>query len=368
MSSKKFSKKKIQKILRPDMEYVHMGQMKVDESKCKKCEVCFAMENCPFRAWELGSDGIPIMKKIHECFSCSNCMVACPHKAVQMIATYHVDEGYFKTEPHPLPYKTPLEPKDAEGNPTEYTEIEKAVFNRRSVRNLRFDKPVPETLIQRVLEAGRFAPSSGNCQPWKFIVVTNKALIKEIDAAAAKYIEFLYKAYLDDQSVDGLAPMVEAISPGLFDPRIIFGGLGTVVKNNPHITGPVDEWLEKRKQEGQGEKMYPYALVSLLAPVIILIVGDERSIPTIEMNIGICGQNMNLVANSLGLGVCWNGFIARFINLTPLRRKFGIKKNWNILTALCLGYPRFKQKGVVPREYRPVTWFREGKEGPEIQE
>lgn len=365
--SPKLSQKKIQKILRPDLECVHMGQMKVDENKCKKCEVCFAMENCPFRAWELGSDGIPVMKKIHECFSCFNCMVACPNKAVEMVDTYHVDEGYFKTEPHPLPYRPPLAPKDAEGNPTDYTEIEKTVLNRRSVRNFKFDKPVPETLIQRVLEAGRFAPSAGNCQPWQFIVVTNKALIKEMDDAVTKYLDFLYNTYLNDQAVDDLASLIEAISPGLFDPRIVFGGMGTVVKNNPHISGSLNEWLEKMKKE-RGEKRYPYALVSLLAPVIILIVGDERSIPTIEMNIGICGQNMNLVANSLGLGVCWNGFIGRFLNVTGLRKKFGIKKNWNILTALCLGYPKFKQAGMVPREYRPVTWFREGKDGPEIQE
>jgi hypothetical protein len=77
---------------------------------------------------------------------------------------------------------------------------------------------------------------------------------------------------------------------------------------------------------------------------------------------------MNLVANSLGLGVCWNGFCGRLVNQTPLKRKLGIKKPWEVLTALCLGYPRFKQEGMVPREYRPVTWYREGKEDPEIQE
>ena len=65
------------------------------------------------------------------------------------------------------------------GNIFEINAIEKAIFERRSVRNFK-DKPVPEALIQRVLEAGRFAPSAGNCQPWRFIVITDKALIKEI--------------------------------------------------------------------------------------------------------------------------------------------------------------------------------------------
>jgi hypothetical protein len=34
---------------------------------------------------------------------------------------------------------------------------------------------------------------------------------------------------------------------------------------------------------------------------------------------------------------------------------------------MCLGYPKFKQEGIVPREFRPVAWFKEGAEGPEIQ-
>lgn len=42
---------------------------------------------------------------------------------------------------------------------------------RRSIRQYRPD-PVPEELLQQVLEAGRWAPSACNSQPWEFIVVT----------------------------------------------------------------------------------------------------------------------------------------------------------------------------------------------------
>lgn len=41
---------------------------------------------------------------------------------------------------------------------------------RRSVRRYRPD-PVPEELLQQVLEAGRWAPSAVNSQPWEFVVV-----------------------------------------------------------------------------------------------------------------------------------------------------------------------------------------------------
>jgi nitroreductase len=44
------------------------------------------------------------------------------------------------------------------------------VSKRRSIRKYRPD-PVPEELINQVLEAARLAPSGGNAQPWHFIVV-----------------------------------------------------------------------------------------------------------------------------------------------------------------------------------------------------
>ena len=107
----------------------------------------------------------------------------------------------------------------------------------------------------------------------------------------------------------------------------------------------------------------------MAAPCVILILGDARAISGADLNIGIAGQNMNLVANSLGIPACWNGFIAKVLDqIKPLKRKLGIKKPWFPVTSLCLGYPVFKQEGIVPREYRPVTWYREGVDGPEIQE
>lgn len=44
----------------------------------------------------------------------------------------------------------------------------------RAIRRLRSD-PVPEALIRKVCEAGTFAPSGGNRQPWIFVAVTEAA-------------------------------------------------------------------------------------------------------------------------------------------------------------------------------------------------
>ena len=42
----------------------------------------------------------------------------------------------------------------------------------RAIRRLRPD-PVPRALVRKVCEAGTFAPSGGNRQPWRFIAVTD---------------------------------------------------------------------------------------------------------------------------------------------------------------------------------------------------
>ena len=44
----------------------------------------------------------------------------------------------------------------------------------RAIRRLRPD-PVPRALIRKVCEAGTFAPSGGNRQPWTFVAVTDPA-------------------------------------------------------------------------------------------------------------------------------------------------------------------------------------------------
>jgi nitroreductase len=54
-----------------------------------------------------------------------------------------------------------------------------AITSRRNVRA--FDgRPVPAADLDRILEAGRRSPSSQNWQPWDFIVVTDRAQLREL--------------------------------------------------------------------------------------------------------------------------------------------------------------------------------------------
>ncbi|MBC7264804.1 MAG: nitroreductase family protein [Chloroflexi bacterium] len=50
---------------------------------------------------------------------------------------------------------------------------------RRSIRRYRPD-PVPEEMLEQILEAGRWAPSAGNRQPWAFIVVRDEAVRRQV--------------------------------------------------------------------------------------------------------------------------------------------------------------------------------------------
>jgi nitroreductase len=46
------------------------------------------------------------------------------------------------------------------------------------------DRPVPDDVVRRIVEAGRLAPSASNRQPWHFVVVTDREKLDAIAAAS----------------------------------------------------------------------------------------------------------------------------------------------------------------------------------------
>src|SRR5437870_12857045 len=55
------------------------------------------------------------------------------------------------------------------------------VRTTRSMRRLKPD-PVPDALIRKVLEAGVCAPSGGNMQRWRFLVIRDAAIKRTVGA------------------------------------------------------------------------------------------------------------------------------------------------------------------------------------------
>jgi len=63
---------------------------------------------------------------------------------------------------------------------------------RRSVRVF-LEKPVAKSVLEDIVDAARLAPTARNVQPWEFIVVTGKGLLKDI-AAITDHGKFIANA------------------------------------------------------------------------------------------------------------------------------------------------------------------------------
>jgi nitroreductase len=62
-------------------------------------------------------------------------------------------------------------------------EFYELIKKRKSVRKYKSD-PIPDDVLNRILEAGRIAPSAKNIQPWRFIVIKDPELKKKIGKAS----------------------------------------------------------------------------------------------------------------------------------------------------------------------------------------
>jgi len=61
-------------------------------------------------------------------------------------------------------------------------EVFKVISERRSIRKYRRE-PIPDDSLERIMEAGRLAPSAANRQPWYFIVVKDEKVKNELVGA-----------------------------------------------------------------------------------------------------------------------------------------------------------------------------------------
>jgi len=64
-------------------------------------------------------------------------------------------------------------------------EVLKAIRTRRTIRRFKSDL-IKEEDLQTILDAGRWAPSFSNLQPWRFIVIKNAGIKGALDEAAKK--------------------------------------------------------------------------------------------------------------------------------------------------------------------------------------
>ena len=71
-------------------------------------------------------------------------------------------------------------------------ELMREMLNRRSIRDFSSEK-IPEMVIKNVLKTAMTAPSGANKQPWKFVVVKDEHIKKQIRIAAEKEEKKFYE-------------------------------------------------------------------------------------------------------------------------------------------------------------------------------
>lgn len=218
---------------------------------------------------------------------------------------------------------------------TAWTPVEEVILNRRSIRAFK-SKPLPDFMIRRILEAGRFAPSAGNAQPWKFAVINSPEIIAAMERDAVKMAKILMW-FLDY---------------GRSKFRRIFLKPWTklIIRFQVNQLHPVPFGLLREIAKG-------HTLVFHGAPTFILLYEDRRGVSKPATDIGVCGQNMVLAAHSMGAGACWIGLVKLLMYYPYWRKFFKIAFPYKLENLIAVGWPKVKSDGQVPREVQLVEWY-----------
>ncbi len=74
-------------------------------------------------------------------------------------------------------------------------EFYEAVKRRRSVRRFQKDSKVEDDVVRRMVEAACMAPSAGNSQPWRFIIVRDRVLLRRLAEVNTQFSRLAWKKF-----------------------------------------------------------------------------------------------------------------------------------------------------------------------------
>ena len=176
----------------------------------------------------------------------------------------------------------------------------------RAIRRLRPD-PVPRALIRKVCEAGTFAPSGGNRQPWVFIAVD--------DVDKRRWVADRYRPIFERY----IRPAIEQAERENFPDRL---------RRNMNASLHLTEHLHE-------------------APVLLFIAGWKRRGEEQLQAIYPCAQNVVLGCRAVGLGASFTTMHRAFGE--ECDQMLGLPENIPSAVMLPIGWPLGKH-GVPPRE------------------
>ena len=173
---------------------------------------------------------------------------------------------------------TPSQKSTEVQNVTSENQVIETIMSRRSIRKYK-QQPVEQEKLQQILDCGINAPNGQNKQSWEIRVVNTAEYISELDS------------------------LNRSLAKGMDASKIRHASYG--------------------------------------APVMIFIANDP-SYDFSQVDCGLLGANMILTAQSLGLGSCCLGGIARTMKLPEaesLLKRLELPENYNLLYAISFGYP-----------------------------
>lgn len=157
------------------------------------------------------------------------------------------------------------------------------ILSRQSDRKYS-EKPVEKEKLERIIEAGRMAPSACNAQPWKFIVVNDPSLILKVaEAASAKLLGM--------NSFVNQAPVILVI-----------------IREQPNFSSKVGGTIKNKD----------YSLI----------------------DIGIASENLCLQAEAEGLGSCMIGWFDEKM----IKKILSIPRSKRVELLITLGYSLSEQR------------------------
>jgi nitroreductase len=56
----------------------------------------------------------------------------------------------------------------------------KVISGRESIRSYDPTKPIDKAVLERILDAGRIAPSAANRQPWRFLLISSREMLTQV--------------------------------------------------------------------------------------------------------------------------------------------------------------------------------------------
>jgi nitroreductase/NAD-dependent dihydropyrimidine dehydrogenase PreA subunit len=279
--------------------------------KCIRCGECVTA--CPSFVIETVNE-IAAVKRGQWCIGCGHCAAVCPTEALIFGSPPPGRQGLPELGPAASPET-----------------LERLLRERRSVRDYTRD-PVPKTILERILEAGRYAPTGTNSQNVHYTVLRSPEQIPALRMMTIRFYDTIFS-----RARGTLGGWMLSLVAGRKTLEYLRESL------------PKIEFAHEQMKAGRDPLFYH-------APVLMLAHAESWD-PCSSFNCSVALYHCSLMAHTLGLGCCFNGFLVNAVNHDrKIKRWLAIPPDHRCYSAMTLGYQNLKYRRLVPRDPAKVTW------------